>query len=139
MDRLHDGCPAARSTRHMRQACCHGAALLVAGRFASLRNVSPGALRYTLRSSRRRECLHGICSAHWAALQSAIQIIGGLPHSADALHSIAVDLHAINNSCAALREDAALAAIFSCVIADLTPSLREVSFWMLMESDEGRC
>ncbi len=73
-----------------------------------------------------KERLHGMCAAHWAALQTAVQLAGGASSCDDALPHIITDLHAICDTCGALLTDASLLALFSDVAVQLGPSFAKV-------------
>lgn len=77
---------------------------------------------------RSEHCLHGMCAAHWTALQTAVQLAGGIPSCGDigVLPHVLADLHAVCAACGALLTDASPPALFSDVIVQLAPKLAEV-------------
>lgn len=70
----------------------------------------------------------GICVAHGAALQTAIQMLGGLPGCGSVLPHIVADLHSLSLACSrsAAPVDASLTDLFSGAIVELAPTLFQV-------------
>ena len=72
------------------------------------------------------ECRQGVCAAHWAALQTLVQMLGGLAGCGGVLPHIITDLHTVCSTCSALLTDASLTALFSDALVQLAPRLAEV-------------
>ncbi len=77
---------------------------------------------------RSEDCLHGVCAAHAAALQTVVQTQEGVSSCYDSQLHIAADLHSICDACGVLLTDASLVALFSDTIVRLTLNLAEVSW-----------
>lgn len=75
---------------------------------------------------RSKERVQGMCAAHIAALQTAVQMLGGASCCAAALPHIAADFHAICDTWGPLLTDASVTALFGGVVTQLAPNLAEV-------------
>ena len=72
---------------------------------------------------RSKERLHGMCAAHAAALQSAVQLAGGLTGCRRMLAFVVEDLLIISRNCEALLTDGSLLALFSEALVQLADIL----------------
>ncbi|KAI7844407.1 hypothetical protein COHA_002001 [Chlorella ohadii] len=70
-----------------------------------------------------KERLHGMCAAHAAALQSAVQLAGGLTGCRRMLAFVVEDLLIISRNCEALLTDGSLLALFSEALVQLADIL----------------
>lgn len=73
-----------------------------------------------------KESLQGMCAAHWAALQAAVQVGGGLQGCSILLPHIVADLRAVGFHCPALLVHTPLPALFSEAVRRLAPDLWQV-------------
>lgn len=104
--------------------------------FAAINMLPPSRIR----SGCSHDCLHGICAAHWAALQAAVDMSGGVSGCGIVVRHIGADLDSISTHFPAIGEHAPFIAMLTEVVAQLVPfrdevSLASISCWLW----EWRC
>ncbi|KAI7844408.1 hypothetical protein COHA_002002 [Chlorella ohadii] len=103
-----------------------GMAYLLQG-FSRVRQALVGEATRALKEGLlSQERLHGMCAAHWAALQTLVQMLGGLAGCGDVLSSIVSDLYTICRNCEPLLTDGSLLALLSEAFVQLATKLPQL-------------
>lgn len=74
-----------------------------------------------------QKCVYGIRAAHWAALRTTVDKLGGLPRNNATVYHMLLDLLTIGSSCNALLADASLTTLLSEAISRTAPFLFKAS------------
>ena len=68
-----------------------------------------------------------MCAAHWAALSTAVELLGGLAAcTGPLLRCIVADICSVANNCRPLLTDASMSTMLSKAVARAAPKLCEV-------------